>query len=101
MPNQGRAAWRIGYDGLLAAMLKRAMLDWQEAKAIPPTRAMKLAGVVEGNTVELDACRFAVSVGFASPAQEIASFFSGSMLRSLLDLCGLDEGFIERMGYCG
>lgn len=88
--------WRHGYDGLLAAILRRAKLDWDGVAAVTPARAERFAVRTKGNTLILDTCRFALSVGFDCPAQEIQVFLASDYLRAWLRLAGC-EGLLEKL----
>ena len=81
--------WRHGYDGLLAAMLQRA--KWDMAVDVTPSQAERLVVGAEGNTLTLDTCRFALSIGFDCPAREIWAFLGSDYLRGLLALVDCDE----------
>ena len=87
--------WRHGYDGLLAAVLQRA--KWDLAVDVTPARAKRLVVGAAGNTLTLDACRFALSVGFDCPAREIGAFLESDHLRELLTLIDCDE-ILKRIG---
>lgn len=90
--------WRHGYDGLLAAMLRRAKLDWDGVADVTPARARELAGMAnKSHTLILSTCRFAVSIGFDCPAQEIETFLASDHLHEWLRLAGC-EGLLERLG---
>lgn len=78
--------WRNGYDGLLAALLQRAKWDLEGTTNITPAQAQRLAARTRGNTIPLDTSRFAVAIGFDSPAQEIKTFLQSEYLRELLML---------------
>lgn len=81
--------WRHGYDGLLAAMLQRA--KWDLAVDVTPDQAERLVVGAAGNTLTLDTCRFALSVGFDCPSREIGAFLESDHLRGLLTLIDCDK----------
>ena len=87
--------WRHGYDGLLAAMLQRA--KWDLAVDVTPAQAERLIVGAEGNTLTLNACRFALSIGFNCPSREIGAFLGSEYLRGLLALVDCNE-VLKRLG---
>ncbi len=88
--------WQHGYDGLLAAILRRAKLDWDGMVDVTPARAERFAAKSKGNTLALDTCRFALSVGFNCPSQEIETFLASDYLRGWLQAVNCDE-MLERL----
>lgn len=84
--NQSVEKWRKGEDGLVAAILRRATLDWRKVAHITPAEARRFAATSKGNSVVLATCRFAVAIGFDSPAQELMTFFDSGRLHKLLEL---------------
>lgn len=87
--NTGVEKWRTGLDGLVAAIVRRAMLDWRKAADVTPIEARRFAAITKGSSVVLATCRFAVAIGFDSPAEELTTFFESGRLRRLMELAGV------------
>jgi len=97
----GHTKWAKGPDGLIAAMLRRAAMDLWATWHITPAEARRLARK-KSDSLPVNCCKFALRIGFRSPAEETAAFLESEQLRKLLDLCGVDAGEIaERIGYRG
>ena len=92
------AKWRLGEDGILAAIIARAKRDWKSIIDIEPEKAheMGMATTYGRASLPYRVCRNAFFQGFDCPQDEIIAFFESDGLLNLLILADLDW-MIERI----